>query len=84
MDLIPRACTRYLKMLTKLWHGGWIDQLKRMNQKVDIENGKQMVKGNVRYRKVRRFSRCEFWNNIGCLVSEPTFGLGGSRMWGKE
>ena len=25
----------YLKMLIKLWHGDWIDQLKRMNRKVD-------------------------------------------------
>ena len=45
------------KMLIKLWPGDWIDQLKRMNQKVDEENGKQRVKGNVWYRKVRRFSR---------------------------
>ena len=70
----------YLKMLIKLWPGDWIDQLKRMNQKVDEENGEQRVKGNVRYRKVRRFSSCEFWKNIGCLVSAPTFGLGGSRL----
>ena len=27
---------------------------------------------------------CEFWKNIGCLLSEPTFGLGGSRLWEKE
>ena len=34
-------CSRpYLKMLIKLWPGDWIDQLKRMNQKVDEENGK--------------------------------------------
>ena len=25
----------YLKMLVKLWPGGWIDHLKRMNRKVD-------------------------------------------------
>ena len=70
----------YLKMLIKLWPGDWIDQLKRMNQKVDEENGKQRVKGNVRYRKFRCFSSCEFWKNIGCLISAPTFGLGGSRQ----
>ena len=51
---------------------------------MDEENGNQRVKGNVRYRKVRRFSSCEFWKNIGCLVSVPTFGLGGSRLWEKE
>ena len=54
----------YLKMLIKLWPGDWIDQLKRMNQNVDEENGKQRVKGNVRFRKVRRFSSSEFWKNI--------------------
>ena len=46
----------YLKILIKLWPGDWIDQLKRMNKKVDEANGKQRVKVNVRYRKVRRFS----------------------------
>ena len=62
----------------------WIIQLNRMNQKVDEENGKALNKGNVRYRKVRRFSSNEFWKNIGCLVSAPTFGLGGLRLWEKE
>ena len=71
------------KILIKMWPEDWIDYLKRMNQKFDEENGKQLVKGNVRYRKVRRFSSCEFWNNIGCLVSAATFGLGGSRLGGK-
>ena len=55
-----------------------------MNQEADEEKMKQRVKGNVRYRKVRRFSSCEFWKNIGCLVSAPTFGIGGSRLWEKE
>ena len=55
-----------------------------MNGKVDKENGKHRFKGNFRYRKVCRFSSCEFWENIGCLVSAPTFGLGGLRMWEKE
>ena len=55
-----------------------------MNQKVDEENGKQLVKDNVRYRNVRRFSISEFLKNIGCLVSVPTFGLGGSMLWQKE
>ena len=71
----------YLKMLIKIWPGNWIDQLNRMNQKVNEENGKQLNKCNVRYRKVCRFPSCEFWKNIGCLVSAPTFGLGGSRLW---
>ena len=71
-------------MLFKLWPGDWIDQLKRINRNVDEENGKQRVKGNVQYRKVRCFSSCEFWKNIGCLVSAPTFGIGGLRLWEKE
>ena len=74
----------YLKMLIKLWPGDWIDQLMWMNQMVDEEIGKQWVKGIVRFRKVRRFSSSEFWRNIGCMVSAPTFGLGGSRLWEKE
>ena len=49
----------YLKMLIKLWPGYWIDQLNRTNLKVDEENGKQLNKANVRYRKVRFFSSNE-------------------------
>ena len=51
---------------------------------MDEENNKSLNKGNVQYQKVRRFSSNEFWKNIGCLVSAPTFGLGGSRLWEKE
>ena len=58
--------------------------MKRMNRKVDKENRKLFNKGNVWYLKVCRFSSNEFWKNIGCLVSAPTFGLGGSRLWEKE
>ena len=71
-------------MLIKLWPGYWSSQLKTMNWKVDKDNGKALNKGNARYQKVRRFSRNEFWKNIGCLVSDPTFGIGWSRMLGKE
>ena len=51
---------------------------------MDEYNGKALVKGNVRYRKFRRFSSNGFWKNIGCLVSAHNFGLGGSRLWEKE
>ena len=67
-------------MLIKIWPGDFKTPLKRMNQKVDEDNGKALVKGNVRYRKVRWFSSNEFWKKIGCLVSAPTFGLGGTRL----
>ena len=40
--------------------------------------------GNGRYQNFRRVSSNEFWNNIGCLVLAPTFGLGGSRLWKKD
>ena len=39
---------------------------------------------NGRYQKVRPVSSNEFLTSIGRLVSDPTFGLGGSRMWYKE
>ena len=74
----------YLLMLIKLWTGGWMTKFKRMNHKVYEDNGKALNKVNVRYQKARRFSSNEFWKNIGCLVSTPTFGLRGSRMWDKE
>ena len=67
----------YLLMLTKLWPGDWYNKSERMNIMVDEDNGKAVGMVNGRYRKVRRFSRNEFWENIGCLVSAPTFGLGG-------
>ena len=83
--IVREGCSEpYLLMLIKLWPGDWISQLKRMNKKVDEENGKLLNKGNVRYRKVRRFSSNELWKNIGCLVSASTFGLGGLRLWEKE
>ena len=54
-------------MFIMIWPGNWKTQLKRINQKVDEDNGKASGKGNVRYRKVHRFSSNEFWKNIGCL-----------------
>ena len=34
--VVREVCSgTYLKMLIKLWSGDWIDQLKRMNRKVD-------------------------------------------------
>ena len=73
----------YLIMLIKLWPGNWKTQLKRMNHNVDEDNGKELGKGNGRYRKIHWFSSNEFWKNIVCLVSASTFGLGGSRLWYK-
>ena len=69
--------------LINLWPGDWKNKLERMNIKVDEDNGKSVGMVNVRARKFWRFSSNEFWKNIDCLVSAPTFGLGGSRMWEK-
>ena len=34
--------------------------------------------------EVWRFSSNAFWENISCLVSAPTFGIGGSALWDKK
>ena len=73
----------YLLSLIKLWPGYWKTQLKRINQKVDKENGKALGIGNGQYQKFRRFSSNEFWKNIACLVSSPTFYLWVLRVWNK-
>ena len=70
-------------MLIKLCSGNWKTQLKRINQKVDEENGKALNKGNAWYQKVCRFFSNGFWESIGCLISAHNFGLGGSRLWEK-
>ena len=71
-------------MLTEIWPGDWKNNLESMNMKVDEDNGKYVVMVNGKAWKVRRFSSNEFWKNIDCLVSAPTFGLVGSRFWEKE
>ena len=71
-------------MLMKLWPGDWEEQLQRMNKKVYEDNGRRETQENGQFRKLRRFSRNEFWKNIGCLLSAPTFGLGGLRLWEKD
>ena len=70
----------YLLILMKLWTGYWKNQSKKMNLRVDQENGKEMFIGNGWYQKICRFSSNAFWKKIGCLISDPTFGFGGSRL----
>ena len=70
----------YFLMLIKLWPGYWEDQLHQMNKKVDKANGIGGAQNNGRFWKFQRFSRNEFWKIIGCLLSAPTFDLGGSRL----
>ena len=71
-------------MLMKLWHGGYNNKLEIINIKVRGKNGKAVGMVNGRALKIQRFSSNEFWKNIGCLVSDPTFGLGGYMMWDNE
>ena len=40
--------------------------------------------GKGSFMKVCIFSSNEFWKNIGCIVSAPTFGLGGLDLWEKQ
>ena len=51
---------------------------------MDGNNGKAVGMVNGRALKIQRFSSNEFWKNIGCLVSDPTFGIGGYMMWDNE
>ena len=51
----------------------------RMNKRVDHENLFPRSKGRVG--KVHSFSRKYFWNNIGCMFSALSFGIGGQRLW---
>ena len=48
---------------------------------MDEDNGKLLVIFNGRYQKVRKFSKNEFWKNIGYLISFPTFGLRILKLW---
>ena len=51
--VVIEGCSEpYLPMLIKLWPEDWISQLKKMNLKLDEENGKALNKGNVRYQNV--------------------------------
>ena len=52
--------------------------------RVNEENGRAMVMGKGRIRKVWQFSRNKFLRTICCHISNPTFGIGGSRLWEKE
>ena len=64
-------------MLMNILTGHCNNLSERMNMKVYKDNCKAVGIVNGRYRNFFLFSSNEFWNNIGCLVSDPTFGLGG-------
>ena len=74
----------YLLMIMKLWPGYWEEQIDRMNKKVYEKNGIGGTQDNGIFWKLQRFLRNKFWKNIGCILSAPTFGLGGSKLWEKD
>ena len=51
----------YLLITMKLWTGDWDNQLKRMNMKVEKDNGKALGMVNGQYQKVRSF-RSYLWS----------------------
>ena len=64
-------------MRIMLWPGDWDDHLNRINKKVDEDNDRWGTQENGKVWNLQRFSRKKLWENIGSLISAPTFGLGG-------
>ena len=64
-------------MSINIWPGYFKNKLEMINTKVDEYNGKVVGMVNGQNQNVQRVSSNDFWKNIGCLVSAPTFGLGG-------
>ena len=54
-----------------------------MNNRVDEENGKAIGMVKIWDQKVHQLSSDVFWNTISCLVSSPTFCIGGLSLWEK-
>ena len=67
----------YFLILMKLWTEYCEEKLYRTNKKVHEDNGRGGIQYNGQFWKLWRFSRNKFWKNIGCLLSESTFGLRG-------
>ena len=61
--------------------GDWWDQIDQMNKKVDEDNGRGGNQENGIFQKLWRLSTNKFWKKIGCLISAPIFGIGGSILW---
>ena len=49
--------------------------------KVYEDNGKALIMVKVRDQKDWQFLGNTFWESICCLVLNPIFGLGSSRLW---
>ena len=64
-------------MLIKLWPGYWISQLKRMNQKMDEDNGKALNKGMYGIEKFVGFPAMNFGRTLVVSFQLLTLVLGG-------
>ena len=73
-----------LLTIINLWPGYWENQLDQMKKKVNEKNDRWGTQDYGRFWELLQFSRKKFWKNIGCLLSAPTFGIGGSRLWEKD
>ena len=74
----------YLLMLMKLWNGYWENHIDQMHKNFDEDNERGGTQENRKFWKLWWFSRNGLWKNSGCLLSEPTFGLGSLIMWEKD
>ena len=72
----------YLLLLIKIWTREWDNQFEMMNMREDEKNGKYLVRGRIR--KFRKRSSNEYCDNMVCIILEPTFDVGGYRLWEKE
>ena len=52
-----------------------------MNKKVYEDNVRGGIQDNGLFWKIHRFPRNKFWKSIWCLLSAPTFNIGGWGMW---
>ena len=48
-----------------------------------MKKGRYVGMGKGSINTVWRFSINEFWDNIGCIVLAPTFGIGRLSLWRK-
>jgi hypothetical protein len=71
----------YLKLLQKMWPGGWKQQLRQLNSKAAAENATHS--GDKNWRDIHPVSEQEWWVFIGILISAGPHGKGGGKLWEK-
>ena len=67
----------YLLMLLKLWNGDWEDQLERMNNKVDEDNGRVGNQDNGGFGRFRGFQGTNSGRTLGVLFQNLSLAFGG-------